>query len=247
MTPVPSLDRAAQDVGSPKVISAAGRRRRGKAWRSQTLGVGDGDPPPVEFPTVGLPSASTCQVNDTELVERARAGDANAFGELVERYQAAVYQVARAALHSQTEADDVTQDAFVAAFRNLGEFRGDASFKTWLLAIAWNTARMQRRSAWRWLGRFRQSSRADTPRGPMPLPSQEVALIRRDLQARVRLTILSLSPKYRDVLLLAASGSLSTEEMAAILGIPGGTVKWRLSEGRKQLRAKLTRLGIRDE
>jgi RNA polymerase sigma-70 factor, ECF subfamily len=196
---------------------------------------------------VGLAAASNHCVSDTELVERARAGDADAFGELVERHQAAVYQVARAALRSTTEADDVAQETFIAAFRKLGEFRGDAAFKTWLLAIAWNTARMQRRGAWRWLDRFRQAGEADTPLGLRPMPSQEDALISRDLRARVRRTVLSLPPKYRDVLLLATMEDLTTDEMSAVLGIPSGTVKWRLSEGRRQLKAKLTRLGIRDE
>ena len=196
---------------------------------------------------MGLAAASNHCVSETELVERARAGDADAFGELVERYQGAVYRVARAALRSATEADYVTQDAFVAAFQKLGEFRGDASFKTWLLAIAWNTARMQRRGAWRWLERFRQSDTTDAALGPRPVPSQEDTLISRDLRARVRRTMLTLSPKYRDALMLATTDDLTMDEMGAILGIPSGTVKWRLSEGRRQLRAKLTRLGIRDE
>jgi len=196
---------------------------------------------------VGLPAASNLCVSETELVERARDGDADAFGELVERYQAAVYRVARAALRSAAEADDVTQDAFVAAFQKLGEFRGEASFKTWLLAIAWNTARMQRRGAWRWLDRFRQSDTTDGALGPRPVPSQEDTLISRDLRARVRQMVLTLSPKYRDALLLATTDDLTMEEMGELLGIPAGTVKWRVHEGRRQLRAKLTRLGIRDE
>ena len=196
---------------------------------------------------MGLPAASNLCVSETELVERARDGDADAFGELVERYQAAVYRVARAALRSAAEADDVTQDAFVAAFQKLGEFRGEASFKTWLLAIAWNTARMQRRGAWRWLDRFRQSDTTDGALGPRPVPSQEDTLISRDLRARVRQMVLTLSPKYRDALLLATTDDLTMEEMGELLGIPAGTVKWRVHEGRRQLRAKLTRLGIRDE
>ena len=195
---------------------------------------------------MGLAAASNRCVSDTELVERARAGDADAFGELVERYQAAVYRVARAALRSATEADDVTQEAFIAAYRKLRDYRGDASFKTWLLAIAWNTARMQRRSAWRWLDRFRQTDDADPLPGPRPIPSQEQALISRDVRARVRQTVMTLSPNYREALLLSTTDDLTMEEMGAILGVPSGTVKWRLSEGRRQLKAKLTRLGIRD-
>ena len=196
---------------------------------------------------MGLAAASNYRVSDTELVERARAGDADAFGELVERYQAAVYRVARAALRSTTEADDVTQEAFIAAFRKLREFRGDASFKTWLLAIAWNTARMQRRSAWRWLERFRPTDAAVMPERPALVPSQEEALLGRNLRTQVRRSVMTLPPKFRDVLLLATSDDLTTDEMATILGIPAGTVKWRMSEGRRHVRVKLARLGIRDD
>jgi RNA polymerase sigma-70 factor (ECF subfamily) len=186
-------------------------------------------------------------VRDAELVTRARAGDADAFGELVERYQAAVYRVARASLRSEAQADDVTQDAFVAAFRKLGEFRGDAGFKTWLLAIAWNTARMHRRSAWRWLDRFTPAPGPDMPDPPARERSQEDALIRRDLRQHVQRAVRTLPPKFRDVMLIAATGDHTVEDIGAILGIPAGTVKWRMSEGRRQVRVKLTRLGIRDE
>jgi RNA polymerase sigma-70 factor (ECF subfamily) len=186
-------------------------------------------------------------VTDAELVERARAGDSDAFGALVDRYQAVVYRAARAALRSPTEADDVAQEAFVAAFRKLSEFRGEAGFKTWLLAIAWNAAKMHRRSAWRWLERFTPASGSAPPDPPDNELSQEDALVRRDLRERVQRAAMTLPRKYRDVLLLAASGDHTVEEIAKILGIPAGTVKWRMNKGREQLKVKLTRLGIRDE
>jgi len=91
-------------------------------------------------------------VNDAELVALARQGDTSAFGELVDRHRVAVYRAALAALGSHAEAEDVAQDAFVTAFRKLAGFRGDASFKTWLLTIAWNHAINRRRwlrIAWR--------------------------------------------------------------------------------------------------
>ena len=65
-----------------------------------------------------------------DLVERARQGDAQAFGKLVDRHRQAVYRAALAALRSPEEAEEVAQEAFVAAYRTLGGFRGDASFKT---------------------------------------------------------------------------------------------------------------------
>ena len=89
---------------------------------------------------------STTCVTDADLVNRARQGDPAAFGELVDRHRTAVYRAAMAALGSHADADDVAQETFVAAYRRLKGFRGDASFKTWLLTIAWNQSINRRRS-----------------------------------------------------------------------------------------------------
>jgi DNA-directed RNA polymerase specialized sigma24 family protein len=76
---------------------------------------------------------SLCGVSDDELVGLALGGDRAAFGELVERHQQAVFLTALGALRSREEAEDVTQDTFIRAFGALARFRGDASFKTWVL------------------------------------------------------------------------------------------------------------------
>ena len=186
-------------------------------------------------------------MTDAELVERARDGDADAFGELVERHKVVVYRAARAALRSAAEADDATQEAFVAAFRKLSPFRAEAAFKTWLLAIAWNVAREHRRSAWRWLDRFRPPPGPAAPDPPIDEVSQEDAIVRRDLHERVQRAVMRLPRKYKDVMLLSATGDHTVEEIATILGIPSGTVKWRMSRARQQLKVKLGRMGIRDE
>ena len=73
-----------------------------------------------------------------ELVERARAGDTEAFDELAHRHGGAVYRAALAALGSPSDAEDVAQEALVLAYRSLNSYRGEASFKTWVVAIAWN-------------------------------------------------------------------------------------------------------------
>ena len=186
-------------------------------------------------------------MSETELIERARAGDADAFGELVERHKVAVYRAARAALRSADEAEDVAQDAFVAAYRKLGQFRGDASFKTWLLAITWNVARSRRRTTWQWLQRFQPHDERAAAEPPAPGESHEAVLIQADLGDQVRRAVMTLPPKLRDAMLLAASGDHTMEEIGAVLGIPSGTVKWRLSEGRRHLKAKLARMGIGHE
>ena len=89
---------------------------------------------------------STVRVSDVDLVTRARQGDAAAFGELVDRHRTAVYRAALAALGSHADAEDAAQDAFLLAYRRIESFRGEASFKTWLLAIAWHQAINRRRA-----------------------------------------------------------------------------------------------------
>ncbi len=105
--------------------------------------------------------ASTPRVTDADLVARAREGDDSAFGELVERHRAAVFRATLAALGSHAEADDAAQDAFVLAYKRLDGFRGDASFKTWLLAIAWRQAISRRRGVRRWWRRLGASPAPD--------------------------------------------------------------------------------------
>ena len=89
-------------------------------------------------------------MTDAELVERARQGEPAAFGELVERHRSAVYRAALAALGSPADAEDAAQEAFLTAYRRLSSFRAEASFKTWLLTIAWHQAINQRRGLTRW-------------------------------------------------------------------------------------------------
>ncbi len=182
------------------------------------------------------------------MVARAREGDQGAFGELVIRYQGAVYRAALAALRSRDEADDVAQEAFLVAFRKIGDFRGEASFKTWLLTIAWRKALDRRRSVREWANRFVTPSEPDArPVDPPSLErSHEDEIIDEDLRGHIRRTIATLPAKFRDVLLLSATGEHTFEEMATMLGVPVGTAKWRASEGRRLLKQKLTRLGYRD-
>ena len=204
---------------------------------------------------------SISSVTDAELVARARNGDHAAFGDLVDRHRTAVYRAALAALRSHAEAEDAAQDAFVLAWRRLGSFRGDASFKTWLLTIAWHQAINRRRGL---LGRWRQMISFDdawtSSIGPAPdatyaeagnagsastvgsgfrrtvagSPEQLVAdgELRRDIERGIR----ALSPKLRDTLLLAQSGEYSYEEIATMLKAPLGTIKWRVSEARRMVK-----------
>jgi RNA polymerase sigma-70 factor (ECF subfamily) len=198
---------------------------------------------PVAFyPTDGWLPASIVQVRaepdrDVELVERAHAGETAAFGELVERHRAAIYRAALAALRNPADAEDVAQDALVLAFRKLGQFRGDASVRTWMITIAWRLALSRRRSP---LRRLKQIIAMDNAQ--MAIASAEPSAERRVLDgerlAAVQEEIGRLPPKLRDALLLTAAGDLTQDEIAATLGIPAATFRWRVMEARKRLRSR---------
>jgi len=186
---------------------------------------------------------------DLNLVRRAQAGDTDAFGELVQRNRKAVFRAAVAALGSATDADDVTQEAFVMAYRKIGSFRGDAAFKTWLLAITWRKALDRRKSVGRWLRLTVIAPDAETDAAnrieqmPADERSQEDDLAAAQLRRTIRRLIMTLPRKLRDALLLAGSGDYSYTQISFILGIPVGTVKWRVSEARRVLKEKMIALG----
>ena len=186
-------------------------------------------------------------VSDLDLVRRAQGGDADAFGELVERNRRAVFRAALAALGSPAEADDVAQDAFVLAYRKLHSFRGEAAFKTWLLAIAWRKALDRRKSMARWLKLTVTPPDTETDNWIEQMPgdprSQEDDLAASQLQQAVKLLIKTLPRKLRDALLLAGSGEYTYEQISHILGVPVGTVKWRVSEARRVLKQKMAAVG----
>jgi RNA polymerase sigma-70 factor, ECF subfamily len=190
-------------------------------------------------------------VSDDDLVARARQGDPVAFGELVDRHRSAVYRAALAALGSHAEAEDAAQEAFLLAYRRLGGFRGDASFKTWLLTIAWHQAINRRRSLTRMLRQIVQPKPTDEPepaleRVPARGLSPEDAAAHGQLHRALRTAIRSLAPKLRDALLLAQSGEYSYGEIGVMLGTPVGTVKWRVSEARKLVKRQLRDRGYDD-
>jgi RNA polymerase sigma-70 factor (ECF subfamily) len=192
-------------------------------------------------------------VSDLDLVSRARTGDTAAFGELVERHRTAVFRAALAVLGSPEDAEDVAQEACVLAFRKLGGFREEASFRTWLLAIAWRHALTRRRRLAGWLQSLRGlpgtgdrsgvawEVPADDPAAPGE--DAEQAVLRRERASAVGAGIRALPPKLRHCLLLAGSGDYSYEEIGAMVGAPVGTVKWRVSEARRQVKARLAREG----
>jgi RNA polymerase sigma-70 factor (ECF subfamily) len=190
-------------------------------------------------------------VSDDELVGLALGGDREAFGELVERHQQAVFLTALGALRSREDAEDVTQDTFIRAFGELARFRGDASFKTWVLTIAWNRVRDRRRSLRRWLKTFSQHDGDDDVGGDAMAMmggrtgerSSEIALIEEQAYRDVRKLVGALPAKFRDPLVLSVFGEQTFETIGRVIGVPVGTAKWRVAEARRLLRSKLERQG----
>jgi len=194
-------------------------------------------------------TAAEASAFDLALVRRAQAGDDLAFGQLIERNRRTVYRAAYAALGSAEDADDVAQETFVAVYQKLQGFRGEASFRTWLLAIAWRKALDRRRSITRWL---RLTIRQDRPEegGPAsieqlaaPQRTQEESLAAGDLERTLKQLIAALPRKLRDAILLAGAGEYTYDQIGSMLDIPVGTVKWRVSEARRVLKQKLAALG----
>jgi RNA polymerase sigma-70 factor, ECF subfamily len=205
----------------------------------------------LDSPTRVAPAATKDCVTDLELVERARRGDSDAFGILMERHHRAALRAAVAALGAPDEADDAVQDAWIAVRDRLGGFRGDAAFRTWLLAIVWHKATDRRRGVGRWVRRLvSMDVEKETP-GAVPSlaftaagPSPERAALDGERQRTIARLVRALPARLRDPLLLVGSGDYSYDDVAAMLGMPVGTVKWRVSDARRQLRVKLTRLGF---
>jgi RNA polymerase sigma-70 factor (ECF subfamily) len=177
------------------------------------------------------------------LIDSAKAGDTLAFGELVGLNQRVAFRTALAALGDRADAEDVAQEALVVAWQKLPAFRGDSSFRTWLLTIVWRRALDRRRARRRWFG-LREPVPAAPALDPLdhvaePSADPERIAMASDLVAHVQRQISALSPKLRDTLLLASSGEYSYDEIARMLKIPIGTLKWRVAEARRLVQLRL--------
>jgi RNA polymerase sigma-70 factor, ECF subfamily len=177
-------------------------------------------------------------VDDAGLVASARSGDPDAFASLVGRYERRIVRLVRGMV-PESDIEDVTQEAFLKAYRKLGDFDGRSSFYTWIYRIAANTAMD-------WRKRERHRRHAPLPEGPQgedAVPSLDAGperdTARRELGARIDAAIEALPDKYHEILILREIEGLSYEEISERLGMSKGTVESRLFRARERLRERL--------
>ena len=182
------------------------------------------------------------------LVALARTGDRAAFGRLIDGHLTAARRVALAAVGQAADADEAVQDAAVAAWKRLDALHDPQAFRGWFMRIVWRKAIDRRRSMRAWFDRFGVSITDDARpiEFAAPDPAPDAQLMSRELAAAITQVVRALPRKLRDPFLLAASGDHRYDDIAAMLGTPLGTVKWRIAEARRLIRLKLDRLGYGD-
>jgi RNA polymerase sigma-70 factor (ECF subfamily) len=193
-------------------------------------------------PTTSVPTG----FDESALVAQAKAGDQNAFAELVNKYERKIYRLAKNITRNDEDAEDVLQDAFLKAYTHLDNFKGDSKFYTWIVRIAVNEALMRLRK--------RKTDRSVPLDEPVELGEEtvtrEIAVwadnpeqrySQEEWRAILDQAVEGLKPDFRTVFVLRDIEELSTEETAETLGISVPAVKSRLLRARLALRETLTR------
>jgi RNA polymerase sigma factor (sigma-70 family) len=179
-------------------------------------------------------------LNEQDLIERAKSGDVAAFEALVQIHRSVALRVAFLVVGDQTEAEDVTQEAFVKAYHAISRFRADAPFRPWLLRIVRNEALNQKRRRGR---QERLSLRlANDPVSGGAAPSPETTVITGVERRTVLEAVSALPDRYRDVVTHRYLLGLTEAETAATLRIPVGTVKSRTARALDRLEGVLSDL-----
>lgn len=188
------------------------------------------------------------KLSDRELVDRAKAGDLEAFGQIVRRHQARIHRLALHMLRDKSEAEDVAQETFIRAYQAIARFDGRSEPFTWLYRIAVNLAL----NAIRARKTSRRAGDASDPRlealiaesGPSSAADPRADAASRQEYAALCEGIDSLSETLRTTLILVCVDGRSHEEAAEILGAPEGTIAWRVHEARRKLRELMKARGF---
>ena len=182
--------------------------------------------------------------DEAQIIASILAGNTHEFHELIRPHERSVYVMALSLLQNEADAEDAAQEAFLKAFRNLANFRGDAKFSTWLISITLNEARSRLRSR----KNVKIESLDESPDGQdhvspallrdwREIPSE--ALERKEIRLLLQHAVADLPSIYREVFLLRDVEELSVNESAEALGITVASVKVRLHRARIMLQKKL--------
>lgn len=177
--------------------------------------------------------------DEMSTIDKVLEGDIDSFSDLVRAYEGKIYNLCLRMTGSREDARDLTQEAFVKAYKKLDTFKGDSSFYLWLYRIASNTSldflRRERK-------REKDSLTYEDESGSvleMEIPDQryspEMIMDQESLKKSIEGGLMALRPAYRNILIMREMGGLSYKEIADTLGITEGTVKSRISRARGQL------------
>ena len=195
-----------------------------------------------------MATTDTLPADDAALVQRARDGDQEAFGQLFEAHHAAVFRLIFTIVRHERDAQEVTQDLWVSVWQQLAQFRGDAKFTTWLHTIAVRRAIDHLRKRRRWYDRLlpfrneRDEPDTELPAAPEPAdpaPHARESMEQSEQAERFERLLASLPPHHRTVLALREVQGLSYEEIANLTNTRPGTVMSRLFHARRLLARQL--------
>jgi RNA polymerase sigma-70 factor (ECF subfamily) len=183
--------------------------------------------------------------NDEHIVERALTGDPEAFGEIVRRWERRIFALTYGMLGREEDARDATQETFLAAFRNLRGFRGEAKVSSWLHRIAVNQCiTRQRRAKVRNEAALDDEQEKDAASFSAPLTySPALAIERRQTTQAVRRAVNGLPVELRQVIVMKEFEELTFREISEALDLPLSTVKSRLYTALQQLQMRLRKFG----
>jgi len=165
---------------------------------------------------------------ELEWIRQSRAGDARAFEKLVQKYQRLIHALTYRMTGSMSDAEDLAQDTFVRAYRQLGSFRGDAKFSSWLYRIGINTCLNWKKSRHRREQVYEEFAQQDNQPGHPD-----------EITAKVQAALLQLPDKQRAAIILTVYEEMNHAEAARALGCSETTVSWRVHMARKKLKELL--------
>jgi RNA polymerase sigma-70 factor (ECF subfamily) len=200
------------------------------------------------------PGGSELALDEAELIRQAQAGQMSAFGELVRRYQDRLYNVIFRMVGRRAEAEELTQEAFLKALRNIGRFRLSSRFYTWLFRIGVNLAISHRRRRMKVKFHSLASDGGDEDRGDPDggqrtgelaerrNPGPVAQAMARETADRITAALGELDEPFRTALVLRDVEGMDYAEIGTVLDLPAGTVKSRIHRARTMLKDKLSDL-----